>query len=93
MQADRGALPIQAVFLVGAERDAYLAGEPANDARFIAVFAHALEHTGGYASEEARRVAGTLLPDILRYDPEGKIARLDCYWDNAVLNGIIKSKL
>jgi hypothetical protein len=44
-------------------------GWPANDARFIAVFAHALEHTGGYAPEEARRVAGTLLPDMLSYDP------------------------
>ena len=40
-----------------------------HDAHFIAVFAHALEHTGGYAPEEARRVAGTLLPDILSYDP------------------------
>jgi hypothetical protein len=69
VQADRGALPIQAVFLVGEERDAYLAGEPANDGRFIAVFAHALEHTGGYAPEEARRVARTLLPDMLSYDP------------------------
>jgi hypothetical protein len=69
VQADRGALPAQAVFLVGSERDDYHAGEPANDARFIAVFAHALEHTGGYAPEEAMRVAGTLLPDILSYDP------------------------
>jgi hypothetical protein len=69
VQAERGALPQQAVFLVGAERDAYHAGEPANDARFIAVFAHALEHTGGYAPQEARRVAGTLLPDMLSYDP------------------------
>ena len=69
VQADRGALPAQAVFLVGSERDSYHAGEPANDARFIAVFAHALEHTGGYAPEEARRVAGTLLPDMLSYDP------------------------
>jgi hypothetical protein len=69
VQADRGALPAQAVFLVGSERDDYHAGEPANDARFISVFAHALEHTGGYAPEEARRVAGTLLPDILSYDP------------------------
>src|SRR6476661_3313502 len=69
VQADRGALPAQAVFLVGAERDGYHAGEPANDARFIGVFAHALEHTGGYAPEEARLVAGTLLPDMLSYDP------------------------
>jgi hypothetical protein len=69
IQADRGALPAQAVFLVGGERDAYLAGEPADDARFVAVFAHGLEHAGGYTPEEARRVARTLLPDILSYDP------------------------
>jgi Domain of unknown function (DUF4331) len=69
VQADRGALPAQAIFLTGAERDAYLAGEPADDARFVAVFAHALEHAGGYAPEEARRVAATLLPDLLSYDP------------------------
>jgi uncharacterized protein DUF4331 len=69
IQADRGALPAQAVFLVGAERDAYLAGEPADDARFVPAFAHALEHAGGYAPEEARRVARTLLPDMLSYDP------------------------
>ena len=69
IQADRGALPAQAVFLVGAERDAYLAGEPANDARFVAVFAHELEHSGGYTPKEARRVARTLLPDMLSYDP------------------------
>ncbi len=60
VQADRGALPIQAVFLVGAERE-----EPANDARFVGAFAHALEHAGGYAPAEARRVAAMLLPDIL----------------------------
>ena len=69
IQADRGALPAQAVFLVDGERDAYLAGEPADDARFVAVFAHELEHAGGYTPEEARRVARTLLPDILSYDP------------------------
>jgi hypothetical protein len=69
IQADRGALPAQAVFLVGVERDAYLAGEPADDARFVPVFAHALEHAGGYTPTEARRVARTLLPDMLSYDP------------------------
>jgi hypothetical protein len=69
VQVDRGALPAQAVLLVGAERETYMAGEPADDARFIAGFAHALEHSGGYAPEEARRVAGTLLPDIMSYDP------------------------
>ena len=69
VQADRGARPQQAIFLVGDERDAYLAGEPVQDARFIAVFAHALEHTGGYAPDEAKRVAATLLPDVLYYEP------------------------
>ena len=68
VQADRGARPQQAVFLTGAENAAYLAGEPADDARFVAVFAHSLQHAGGYTPQEAKRVAGTLLPDILPYD-------------------------
>lgn len=69
VQAERGARPQQAVFLSGSERGAYNAGAPADDARFVAVFAHSLEHTGGYTPEEAVRVAGTLLPDIMHYDP------------------------
>src|SRR6478672_10652896 len=69
IQADRGARPLQAVFLVGEEREAYLGGEPANDNRFIGVFAHQLEHTGGYMPEEATTVARKLLPDILSYHP------------------------
>ena len=68
IQVERGARPAQAVILVE-EKDAYLAGEPANDARFVPAFAHALEHTGGYTPAEAKRVAGTLLPDVLPYDP------------------------
>jgi hypothetical protein len=70
VQADGGALPAQSVFLTGEEKGAYLAGEPANEARFVAVFAHSLEHAGGYTPEESTRVARTLLPDILFYDPE-----------------------
>jgi hypothetical protein len=69
VQAERGALASQSVFLPGDEKAAYLAGQPADDARFIAVFAHSLEHTGGYTTEEARRAARILLPDILPYDP------------------------
>ena len=50
-QTDRGALPAQAVFLVGVEREAYLSGEPVDDGRFVSVFAHSLElgwvYTGG----------------------------------------------
>jgi hypothetical protein len=69
IQAERGARPAQAVILVEGERDHYLAGEPADDARFVRSFAHALEHTGGYPPLEAERVARTLLPDLLSYDP------------------------
>jgi hypothetical protein len=69
VQADRGAKPAQGPFLVGEERSAYLAAEPVDDARFIPVFAHSLEHAGGYTHEEARRVARNLLPDLIRFDP------------------------
>src|SRR6202167_3931822 len=69
VQADRGARPNQTPFLAGEQNAAYLAGEPSDDARFVPVFAHALEHTGGYTPAEATRVAGTLLPDVLKYDP------------------------
>ena len=69
VQADRGARPSQSIFLTGDDKAAYLAEEPANDARFVPTFAHSLEHTGGYAPEEALRVARTLLPDVLRYEP------------------------
>ena len=44
-------------------------GEPKDDGRFVAGFAHALEHAGAYAPEEATLVARTLLPEILSYDP------------------------
>jgi hypothetical protein len=69
IQADRGALPSQSVFLTGEHKGKYLAAEPSGDARFVPVFAHSLEHIGGYAPEQATRVAQTLLPDILLYDP------------------------
>jgi hypothetical protein len=71
VQADRGGRPMQAVFLVGEEREAYLNGEPADDDCFIGVFAHELEHSGGYRPEDAVGVARKLLPDILFYDPRG----------------------
>jgi hypothetical protein len=69
IQADRGARPNQTPFLATEQNAAYLAGEPADDARFVPVFAHALEHTGGYAPSAAARVAASLLPDVLHYDP------------------------
>src|SRR6266576_2989887 len=71
IQADRGARSNQTPFLAGEQNAAYLAAEPADDARFVPVFAHALEHAGGYTPAEATRVAGTLLPDVLQYNPTG----------------------
>ena len=69
-QVERGARTQLVPFLVpNEEKDAYVGGEPADDDRFVDVMAHSLEHTGGYSTEEAKRVAATLLPDIIRYDP------------------------
>ena len=72
VQADRGALASQSVFLTGDEIAAYEAGQPSDDARFIAIFAHSLEHTGGYTPEAAKRAAGILLPDILLRFPASR---------------------
>lgn len=77
-QVERGARTQQVPFLVPNEdKDAYVGSEPADDARFVGVLAHSLEHIGGYAGEEAKRVAGTLLPDIMRYDPKRPVAYPD----------------
>lgn len=69
VQADRGARASQEPFLAGDDKTAYITGAPANDARFIPVFAHSLEHAGGYTPEGATQAAGTLLPDVLPYQP------------------------
>jgi hypothetical protein len=75
VQTDRGARGAQSVFFCpGEERAAYLGGEPADDARFVDSFAHGLEHAGGYAPEEAKRVTQTMLPDILPYDHTRAVA-------------------
>lgn len=70
VQADRGARPSQTPFLADAEREAYLDGEPAQDERFVPMFAHALEKTGGYTPQGAEAAARSLLPDVLPYDPK-----------------------
>jgi hypothetical protein len=69
VQVDRGALASQVPFLTGDENEAYRAAEPAADARFINGFAHSMEHIGGFTPDEAKKAAGTLLPDLLNYDP------------------------
>jgi hypothetical protein len=71
-QADRNARASQEPFLAGDEKSAYITGEPAQDSRFVPVFAHSLQHTGGYTPEEATRVAATQLPDVLPYEPGRK---------------------
>jgi hypothetical protein len=42
---------------------------PQLDEIIIGVFAHQLEHSGGYTREDAMGEARKLLPDILSYDP------------------------
>jgi hypothetical protein len=74
VQADRNARASQEPFLAGDEKSAYITGEPAQDARFIPVFAHSLQHTGGYTPDEATRVAATQLPDVLPYEPGRQVS-------------------
>ena len=69
VQTERGARPSQTPFLTGEHNEDYRAAEPKDDARFIPVFAHSLEHLGGFAPEDAKAVAATLLPDMLPFDP------------------------
>jgi hypothetical protein len=68
VQVERGARASQMPFLSGDQNEAYAVAEPADDARFVDVFAHSLEHIGGFAPVEASRLAATFLPDLLRYD-------------------------
>ena len=74
VQADRGARPTQTPFMTDAEKVAYLDGEPAQDERFVDMFAHVLEHTGGYTQAGAQAAARSLLPDVLPYDPKQRAA-------------------
>jgi hypothetical protein len=100
VQADRGARSSQEPFLAGDQQSEYLAAQPAQDAQFIPVFAHALQHTGGYTPEEATRVAAAQLPDLLPYQPALKIAYpsngrtltedVELYFLPMVTNGKIK---
>jgi hypothetical protein len=68
VQADRGAKPSQTPFLSGDFNSAYLAAQPSDDGQFVAGFAHALEHTGGYAPTDATAAAMSLLPDIMHFE-------------------------
>jgi hypothetical protein len=69
VQADRGAHGSQEPFLAGDQKVAYITAQPANDAQFIPVFAHSLQHAGGYTAEGATAAAAALLPDVMPYRP------------------------
>lgn len=100
VQVDRGARASQEPFLAGDSKLAYLAAQPAQDAQFIPVFAHALQHTGGYAPAEATRVAAAQFPDVLPYQPARPISYpsngrsltddVELYFLPMVTNGKIK---
>jgi hypothetical protein len=78
IQVDRGARTQQVTFLIpNEEKETYLAGKPSDDGRFANSIAHTLEHAGGYTPEEAKRLAESMLPDVLPYDPTQPIAYPD----------------
>ena len=78
VQVDRGARTQQVTFVIpNEEKQAYLEGDPATDARWVDSIAHSLEHAGGYAPEDAKRLAETMLPDVLPYDPTRPVAYPD----------------
>jgi hypothetical protein len=77
-QVDRGARTQQVTFVIpNEEKQAYLEGDPATDARWVDSISHSLEHAGGYAPEDAKRLAETMLPDVLPYDPTRPISYPD----------------
>ncbi|MEU0402751.1 DUF4331 family protein [Streptomyces sp. NPDC006197] len=67
---DRGAHPsLTAYFNAEDVKDAYNAGEPADDwATYHEPWAEVLEHFGGYDRPAAEEALRTVLPDVLRYD-------------------------
>ena len=69
---DRGAHPsLTAYFNADEVKDAYNAGEPADDwETYLEPWTAALQHFGGYDAAGAEQALRTVLPDILRYDRE-----------------------
>ncbi|GAA3370160.1 hypothetical protein GCM10020367_15690 [Streptomyces sannanensis] len=67
---DRGAHPsLTAYFNADEAKDAYNAGEPADDwDTYKDTWTAALQHFGAYEPAEAEKVLRTVLPDILRFD-------------------------
>ena len=79
VQADRGARPAQAIFLTGSAREMPISpGSRRTISVSLPSSRTALEHTGGYTPEEAKRVAGTLLPEMLPMIP--RVRRFPGQW-------------
>jgi hypothetical protein len=70
VQMDRGGHPsMNPIVNPDDVKDRYDQGEPATDvANYLQLWSGILQKSGGYSAEEATRVAGTVLPDILVYN-------------------------
>ncbi|CAN3983858.1 DUF4331 family protein [Kitasatospora purpeofusca] len=70
ISVDRGAHPsLTAYFNAEEVKDAYNAGEPADDwERYREPWTAVLQHTGDYTTDAATETLKIVLPDILRYD-------------------------
>lgn len=70
LQVDRFGHPGQInTYIPSEEKAAYNAAQPADDrSRYQGTIAHALEQVGHYPPDQARSLAASMLPDILRYD-------------------------
>ncbi|WP_327682380.1 DUF4331 family protein [Kitasatospora sp. NBC_00458] len=70
LSVDRGAHPsLTAYFNAEEVKDAYNAGEPADDwEKYREPWTAVLQHTGDYTTEAATETLKLVLPDVLRYD-------------------------
>ncbi|MEE1822751.1 DUF4331 family protein [Streptomyces sp. BE20] len=70
VSVDRGAHPsLTAYFNAEEVKDAYNAGEPADDwTNYREAWTAVLQHTGDYTTDAATETLKLVLPDILRYD-------------------------
>jgi hypothetical protein len=89
VQMDRGGHPsMNPIVNTEDVQDGYNLGEPATDAgNYLDMWSHKLQESGGYSPAEATALAGTVIPDILRYDrtkpasyPNGRVLT-DNVWD------------
>jgi Domain of unknown function (DUF4331) len=88
VQVDRGGHPTINPFINPDEaKNEYNRGQPADDvAKYLEAWSEILQKSGGYSPAEATTAAGTVLPDILRYDraqpagyPNGRILTDDVF--------------